>query len=1236
MEPTTKFPTPPQEAITYLKANPDSVADFDAVFGPGTAAKALGRSDSPAEVQPQPTPPASPNESVGSPESPRSTPQESPAGTSSSGSLLDDLRVNHEGRAAITNDLKDGTKAVVHGAIEAINETLHAAGDLTRATAKIPGSPSWVASKVGGVDLDQPVPEVPNVSKPETRAGGVVDGIAQFTAGMIGAGKFLKALEVGEGAVGLGKALLNAGKASAVSAVAFDPHQQRLSNLVERYPYLSNSVTDFLASKPDDTDAEGRFKNALEGLGLGGIAEGFAGGLKLLRALHGGDAEGATQAADTLVPQTETVPQADTAPQVQPAPQANTEPQPRTPEFPGDMTTGQDVVAADQQAGSKVPPPMPNAKQEELPLEGGGPAKDSAGVHVQENPKGTEQATHSTVRDGYQPKVELTPEAVSQVRQLVTREDLRPDGIDLNMDHIQNVEDVKGLANSISIVLRDELQKVRGGDPESGVRDWDTVRRNAGRLADLAGDDPDLMLQRMGSQSQNLLHLDSEITAYRAILSTLGKRAGDLVRSLDQPLPGPMADRARNADELNRTLSLFADTQGLVKGIGSNIARSLNAMKLDVGPDARMLAKFDVKEFLKDGQQGTDLLARRLSAIIDDPETLGRMEQHPDWVRAIQVHNEWWLNSMLSSPKTHIANLSSNAVAALYLPAEDIVGGLLPWDKARVLEGAYRYAGLRFAIGDSLRMAAKSFKAGDSLLDPHVSKLGNNTMEIITADNLLPDGAPDPLRTLVDGLGTAIRLPGRFLLTGDEFFKQLTYRAKVYADAMAAARTSGITDQEQLGRFVQNAFSRAFDPVTGKGVDEEALGKAREATFTQPLDYGFGRWLQAQAEEHPVARLITLFVQTPINITRFVWRRTPGINVLSERFREELRGDHGVQSQRTARSQMAMGSLLWAGAAALAAEGKITGQGSADPEVRQLKIKGGWLPYAVKVGDRYIQFNRLDPFGMFLGLAGDFSEIAGKADKQTFGDLATAATVAVAKNVTSKTYLQNVTNTVDALSQPDRHVERFMENQAASYIPSVLASYTGDPYLREVRSVMDSVMRRIPGLSEALDPVRNALGQKVEVPKGFAFGEVSPFAQVNWKGGDKVAAELARQLEISNKGINKPQPVQDGVDLTQLHQKDGHTLYDRYLEIMSDPGHGLPPLQDALEHLITSPAYRNQLTDGDVLNEGSRAGAIRMVLEQYREVAKGMLMQESPEFLARAREANMRKVQTMRFGAPAN
>lgn len=113
----------------------------------------------------------------------------------------------------------------------------------------------------------------PSGYKPETGFGKVAQSISQFATGFIGAGKFLKAAKLLQGA---GKSVtFSRGMAQGAIAdfTAFDAHEERLSNLIESNPTLANPITRFLAADKEDSAAEGRFKNTLEGMMLGVAGE---------------------------------------------------------------------------------------------------------------------------------------------------------------------------------------------------------------------------------------------------------------------------------------------------------------------------------------------------------------------------------------------------------------------------------------------------------------------------------------------------------------------------------------------------------------------------------------------------------------------------------------------------------------------------------------------------------------------------------------------------------------------------------------------------------------------------------------------------------------------------------------------------------------------------------------------------------------------------------------------------
>lgn len=136
----------------------------------------------------------------------------------------------------------------------------------------------------------EPLAQLPEIDKPkiQTITGDLIEGLSQFAVGFKGVDKAFKAstfLSGGEKAIrGLkgGKLGVNVVKGALADLAAFDEKEQRLSNLVQDTP-LANPVAEYLQADDDDSFAEGKLKQAIEGLALGGVADVLLDSVKLLK-----------------------------------------------------------------------------------------------------------------------------------------------------------------------------------------------------------------------------------------------------------------------------------------------------------------------------------------------------------------------------------------------------------------------------------------------------------------------------------------------------------------------------------------------------------------------------------------------------------------------------------------------------------------------------------------------------------------------------------------------------------------------------------------------------------------------------------------------------------------------------------------------------------------------------------------------------------------------------------------
>ena len=468
------------------------------------------------------------------------------------------------------------------------------------------------------------------------------------------------------------------------------------------------------------------------------------------------------------------------------------------------------------------------------------------------------------------------------------------------------------------------------------------------------------------------------------------------------------------------------------------------------------------------------------------------------------------------------------------------------------------------------------------------------------------------------------------------------------------------------------AFDRILPDVIAEGVDDIAAEAGRRidlqgkeiedllAIHDESIKFGetltfstrdgegafqrIGNYVSQIINDYPLVGFMVPFVRTPANIAQFTWDRSFGLVIeatvgkLNKYFQwsPEMKGNflrlsRELNSPDVAVRASAMGRIM-TGMVGLTTMGVltsmtdddgfplVTGAAPEDKEERRALEQAGWQPYSIRVAGRYIQYSRLDPLAGFLGIAADYAQVMARMamdptkDELGLEAAAVAAVSAMAKNLTSKTYLQGLTNILEASSGDTSKIAAALGATAGGFVPSIVAGQVGavDPYMREIRGVLDRIATRVPGLSATLAPRRNLLGEKVKRPSSTGFTALDAWlpTRVSQITDDIIGQEVAA-LKF---GFNVPGLSVRGVDLTDpAYTVDGQDAYDRYTELSGQVKIGGRDLRQALRVLIQSPQYQALPPTMDEMGQHSpRVELINSTLSKYRKRAWTQLLQERP------------------------
>ena len=1015
---------------------------------------------------------------------------------------------------------------------------------------------------------------IPDIDEADTTTGSVTRSISQFLSGWY-LTKPAKGLQFVSG----GSKVANFAKATTRGAVAdfvaFDEETGRFMDMLNtQFPSLQNPLFEYLSSEgKDEGFYEARFKNALEGALLGGVMEGVIRSPGLIKDQLSGFARWIKLKRQSL-----------------------------------------DGKTKDVSKLAKVEKELIRQAEENFTASG---------------KKSTQKLVESIIKDSGSDKISGV---VKEIQETATDDILSKRIVD-NFSAYQERVRKGGKANwrdidealdlglsprayadtNFGIIALNAMRKIINTEKKFDVMSTEIIKRQATK----SGYDiiqTTKMLGQLGNKMESGLKF---MYASQAIQQNLADALYKMSVGLSKGTKEYTQKEAMITTALLMRLMRFDDKVASNLGRGLNLRGILKDQNVDLANDqilnlVRNMDSWpgDIKAFY----QGV--------AQVRDKNMLTRIMDFTFRNQAWNKANEVWMSFALSNPKTQIINIVSTANNLFLRPIQTWTGSKLTWGlddytkqvmKEQGEDMVSTMAGYRSYLSDALTFTKKAFNDEDSILFAGSTKFDTNTKALGNSK-----------------IAKAIRTPLRGLTAMDEFFKQISYRARLSTISTREAIESGasntkivmtLKDGTKISEFdalVAKRFKAGFDETGVIAVDKEASRFAKEVTFTKELDGVLG-YIQRITNEVPIIKQILPFVKTPANLAIQAIEMTP-LGLVGKNWKHATGTSRDAVRIAEVRGRVAVGTIILGSMSMMNLTGMFTGGYHPDKNIKRQQQSMGYQPYSIKIPgtDTYIEYGRLDPIGMLMGMVADYGNIYNELNDKDrekiennllsfmvnqqqgaeedlgldtkISNMAIAGYKTAFKNIASKTYLKGLVDFVTSFdgNQVDKKGLWWLENKAGSYVPNILSKVMNDPFLRETDGFIQAFQKRLGGVG--LPKTYNLLGEAI-VNSQNAPGRLfnSMFNPVSIKGqkDDKVLKSF-----IEN-DINIPalEPVIKGVDLSKfVNPKTGKTAFEEYNELIGNSG-----LRKSLEKLVQSKRY-NDAPSQITLDENNRFGGKKAIV----------------------------------------
>jgi len=516
----------------------------------------------------------------------------------------------------------------------------------------------------------------------------------------------------------------------------------------------------------------------------------------------------------------------------------------------------------------------------------------------------------------------------------------------------------------------------------------------------------------------------------------------------------------------------------------------------------------------------------------------------------------------------------------------------------------------------------------------------------------------------IDLMGTMIRTPSRALLRGDQAVGAIHYRMEARSLATREATGRGLSGNE-ADVLIKALADDPIDTLpTGnlrsiaKDIRAQAVEKANANKFTSALE-GMAASVDdiiknAGSDQLAGAaplKLMIPFSRVELNILAQTYERTP-FAALGKSFKDDIAA--GGSRAALAKARVTMGSMAMSTVSLLAWNGLVTGEGPKNPVARKLLENSGWQPNSIKIGGTYHDFTRVaEPYSKMLKSVANISEIVGAMDESQSRDLPSlTAMIAMAavNSMTPEFMTGAMGDMIKAIEAPEKGqgVQRVVNSLVVGQVPfsgllrdirktGLPGVIEGDPVRRDQRipqqdawDFIDQTINALkditPGYSKDLPPQRDMLGRVRHYPPGLGPDIASPIA-VSHAKPSVVDKELLRLSMAGPLFRATPPPGEQHLSLSMpsktISVSGGGVIqninlspkqYDKLVQLSAGIGLDNNPFgSQTLEETLKKEISGGYPMLGSLDNDQNKRLVIKKIVNVYKQAALGQLQLDEPD-----------------------